>query len=90
MEFAFGVALTSIACLKVHELAHAGGWPAWHPDAIYTKECGTTPMPPHKFPVRGRVILHYGTPEELCAHCGCGFACSPIGVVNPEIWLPKR
>lgn len=78
-------------CLKTHELAHAGGWPADHPNAIYTKHCGQLPMPPRSFPIRGQApIIHYVPGGEMFWHCGYAQACSDIGGNPSHIWLPRK
>jgi hypothetical protein len=78
-------------CLLQHELAHAGGWGADHPGAIYTKACGRLPMPPHAFPLNGRKAVVHSIPNgEIFWHCGYAQACSTIGGDPALIWLPIR
>lgn len=91
IEIALALALSPADCLKAHELAHAGGWPADHPNAIYTKHCGRLPMPPHKFPIRGKAPIIYYLPDiEILRHCGYAQACSTIGGSPAYIWLPRQ
>jgi len=88
------------ACLYEHEMAHAGGWGASHPGAIYTKRCGHLPMPPRAFPIKGKKpIIRYMTPRQVQLYCtpfGIGVigigrvqACSTIGGNPAKIYLPK-
>jgi|SRR5215813_630514 len=77
-------------CLLKHELAHAGGWGADHPGAVYTKACGRLPMPPQSFSVKGRNVVIKNVPQiEIFLHCGYAQACSTIGGDPAYIWLPR-
>ena len=90
---------SSAACLKAHEMAHAGGWGASHPNAIYTKECGHLPMPPKSYPVKVKPVIKYVGFAEM--QCRCSFlcvgilgpgrvqACSSVGGSPAQIYLPK-
>ena len=89
---------SSASCLYKHELAHAGGWGANHPNAIYIAECGHLPMPPRVYKPIGKVNIKYVTFLEMqfrCTPLGLGIllpfarvqACSSIGT-PAQIYLP--
>lgn len=87
---ALAIVASPADCLLKHEMAHAGGWGADHPNAIYTKHCGHLPMPPHSYPIRGsKPVIHRISRAEILGHCGYAQACSTIGGNPAEIWLPK-
>ena len=94
VEIALAIALSPPDCLLRHELAHAGGWGANHPNAIYTSHCGQLPMPPHRFPLHGIYPrIHYVSIDEVQRHCSFFIpvqACSDIGGKYPDIWLPAQ
>ena len=88
---ALAIVASPADCLKIHELAHAGGWGPDHPGAIYTKHCGHLPMPPHAFPLAPgvRAYIYHVPREEITRYCGFAQACSQIGGSAPWIYLPK-
>lgn len=85
-------ALAPKSCLLRHELAHVGGWPSDHPDAIKLKACGDLAMPRKgRYPVKVQPVIHYIPARDMPYVCGpFTQACTYTFTNPPWVYIPQE